>query len=167
MYISTRSFIETIKIFCLSLLCSAPLTLILYRENTVTGVLANSFVCFILNLAAFVLFLFLFYKNWEHLYDHTYTYSEYIIPAIVSFSVYLLVSTLLYVISSFPTLFPAIKSNPQFLENIRSIYRYVFHHSRFLEPMLNREYGYVSFILAQILTLATLFYIPFMAMRQK
>ena len=167
MYTATRTVMETLKTFLLSFLCSAPLTIALYQSDSAIGVLFNSFVCFILNLTAFIIFLFLYYKNWSRTYERSFTLSEYLIPALVSFFVYLLLSTFLYTVSGFPGLFPGLVKNPWLLEVIRNIYRYIFQHARFLEPMLNSEYAYVSIVLSQLLTLGSIIAIPLLAMRRK
>ncbi len=138
MYIFTSTVVETIKTFCISVLCSVIFSLMIYRDT----VIFNKLVCFILNLAAFILFLFLYYKSWSSLYMRTYTRAEYMVPAVVSFSVYCGVSTYLYILKA------------------GNIYRWFFQHTRFLEPMLNSEYAFISFLLAQVLTAAVLFLVP-------
>lgn len=167
MYTATRTVIETIKTFFLSFLCSAPLTLALYQSDSATGVLFNSFVCFILNLTAFVVFLFLYYKNWSKTFERSFTFSEYMVPALISFATYLFLSSFLYIVSGFPEFFPGLEKNPWMLEVIRNIYRYIFQHARFLEPMLNSEYAFVSIVVSQLLTFGSLIAIPVMAINQK
>ena len=138
MYIFTSTIVETIKTFCISILCSVIFSLMIYRDT----VLFNNVVCFILNLAAFLLFLFLYYKNWSNLFLRTYTRAEFLVPAVVSFSLYCVSSTYLYVMKA------------------SNIYRWLFQQTRFLEPMLNREYAFISFLLAQVLTALVLLLVP-------
>ncbi len=138
MYILTNSIIETIKTFCISILCSAIFSFMIYRDT----VLIQNVACFILNLASFLLFLFLYYKNWSNFYSRTYAAIEYIIPVATSFIVYAGASTYFYITKA------------------SLIYRWVFQHTRFLEPMLNSKYAFVSFIIAQVLTLAVIFIVP-------
>ena len=138
MYIFTSTVVETIKTFCISILCSVVFSLMIYRDT----VLFNNIVCFILNLAAFLLFLFLYYKNWSYLFLRTYTRAEFMVPAVVSFSLYCGISTYLYIMKA------------------GNIYRWLFQQTRFLEPMLNREYAFISFLLAQVLTALVLLLVP-------
>ncbi len=143
MYIFTSTVVETIKTFCISILCSVIFSLMIYRDT----VIFNNLVCFILNSAAFIVFLFLYYKNWAHLYLRTFTTAEYLVPATVSYVIYGGVSTYFYLIKS-------------------SYFKWFFQHTRFLEPMLNDAYYFISFILAQILMLAILFIVPMFVVRE-
>jgi len=156
MYIFSRTLIETIKMLCLSVACSAIFSMMIFQAD----VAPFAFVCFVLNLVSLLLFLIILFKNWQKVYQQTFTSSEYWIPAIVSFSVYFIFSTTCYTIASTPQWFPSLANDTQAINNFRIFYRYVFQHSRFLEPMLNTEYAFVSFIISQLLTLITLCYVP-------
>ncbi len=138
MYIFTNTVVETIKTFCMSILCSTLFSFMIYRDT----VLFQDTACFILNLSAFLLFLFLYHKNWADFYSRTYTAAEYIIPAASSFLVYAGLSTYLYIIRA------------------SAVYRWLFQHTRFLEPLLNNDYAFLSFILSQVVTLIVLVIAP-------
>ena len=139
MYFFTTSVVETIKMFCMSILCSVPFSLMIYRGTVVF----YEFVCFVLNLTAFVLFVFFYYRNWSKRFQQAFSTSEYIIPAIASYSVYFIVSSVLYV------------------NKVGSVYKWLFQHTRFLEPVLNPEYSFISFLIAQVLILAVLVIVPY------
>ncbi len=138
MYKLTSSILETIKTFCISIICSVIFSLMIYRDN----VLINPVVCFVLNLTSFILFLFLYYKNWFRTYMRSFSSADYWVSAIISYVIFCGVSTYLYVIKA------------------SNIFPWFFQQTRFLEPMLNKEYKYISFILSQILTLITIAIIP-------
>ncbi len=146
MYIFASSLIETIKTLCLSILCSIIFSVMIFRENVV----AYRYVCFVLNVAAFLLFLFLYRRNWTKFYKNTFCMSEYAIPATVSFLIYATLSAFLYINNS-----AAI-----FDIKISLIFRYLFQHTRFLEPMLNSEYAFISVLVSHAITAGVLFYIP-------
>ncbi len=139
MYFLTISIVETIKMFCMSILCSVPFSLMIYRGTVVFYV----FVCFVLNLTAFILFMFFYYRNWSYRFKKAYSFSEYTIPATVSYSIYFIVSSILYI------------------NKVGVVYRWLFQHTRFLEPVLNPEYGFISFLIAQAIVLAVLFIVPY------
>jgi len=139
MYILTRSVVETIKTLCLSFLCSIVFSIMIFRENVVI----YRYVCFVLNFAAFLLFLYLYRRNWVKVYSQSFALAEYAVPAAVSVLVYIGLSTLLYV------------------NRVSIVFRWFFQHTRFLEPMLNSEYAYISFIIAHVITVGILFYVPF------
>lgn len=138
MYKLTSSVLETIKTFCISILCSVIFSLMIYRDT----VLFSPVTCFVLNLAAFLLFLFLYYKNWSRAYMRAFSNADYWIPAIISFAVFCGVSSYFYIIKA------------------SDIFPWFFQQTRFLEPMLNAEYKFISFILSQILIFITLVIIP-------
>ncbi len=139
MYFLTISIVETIKLFCMSVLCSVPFSLMIYRGIVVF----YEFVCFVLNLTAFVLFIFFYYRNWSYRFKKAYSLSEYTVPATVSYSIYFLVSYVLYI------------------NRVGTVYKWLFQHTRFLEPVLNSDYGFVSFLIAQAIVLAVLFIVPY------
>ncbi len=147
MYIFTSSVIETIKTLCLSILCSTIFSIMIFRENVVP----YRYVCLVLNVAAFLLFLFLYRRNWTKFYRNTFYSSEYSIPATVSFLIYAILSVLLYINNS-ATIFGI---------RISLIFRYLFQHTRFLEPMLNSEYAFITVLVSHFITAGVLFYIPF------
>lgn len=138
MYKLTSSVLETIKTFCMSILCSVVFSLMIYRET----VYFVAVVCFVLNLASFILFLLFYYKNWYRAYMRAFSPADYWVPAIASFTVFCGVSSYLYILKA------------------GNIYRWFFQQTRFLEPMLNAEYTFLSFVLSQLLTFATLVAIP-------
>ena len=139
MYFLTTSVVETIKMFCMSILCSVPFSLMIFRGSVVF----YDFVCFVLNLAAFILFIFFYYRNWSQRFQKSFSPSEYIIPAVASYSIFFIVSSVLYI------------------NKVGSVYRWLFQHTRFLEPMLNPEYSFISFLIAQAIILAILFIVPY------
>ncbi len=138
MYKFTNSVLETIKTFCISILCSVIFSLLIYRET----VNAVRIVCFVLNLASFILFLLFYYKNWYRAYMRAFSTGDYWVPAIFSFSVFCGVSSYLYI------------------KKAGTIYPWFFQQTRFLEPILNSQYAFLSFILSQLLTFAVLVAIP-------
>ena len=156
MYIFSRTLLETVKLLCLSVACSAIFSMMIFQED----VRSIAFVCFVLNLVSLLLFLILFFKNWQNIYTKTFTPAEYWVPGIVSFLVYFSFSTFCYAVASNPWIIPDLAKDPYAVENFRQFYRYMFQHSRFLEPMLNRDYAFVSYIIAQCATLAALIYAP-------
>lgn len=139
MYFFTTSVVETIKMFCMSILCSVPFSLMIFRSTVVF----YEFVCFVLNLTAFILFVFFYYRNWSQRFKQSFSINEYIVPATVSYSVYFIVSSVLYI------------------NKVGTIYRWLFQHTRFLEPMLNPGYGFISFLIAQSIILAVLIIVPY------
>ena len=156
MYIFSRSLVETLKMFCLSVGCSAIFSMMIFQAD----VAPIAFVCFILNLVSLLLFLIILFKNWQRVYQIAFTTSEYWVPATISFSIYLTVSSLCYAIASTPEWFSFIADDVEAIYNFRIFYRYIFQHSRFLEPMLNTEYAFLSFVLSQLLTLTVICIIP-------
>ena len=146
LYIFASSVIETIKTLCLSILCSIIFSIMIFRENVVI----YRYVCFVLNVAAFLLFLFLYRRNWTKFYKNTFSLAEYAVPAAVSFFVYALFSALLYINNS---------ANIGGLK-VSFIFRWLFQHTRFLEPMLNSEYAFISVLVSHAITAGVLFYIP-------
>lgn len=147
MYIFSSSVIETIKTLCLSILCSIIFSIMIFRENVVI----YRYVCFVLNIAAFLLFLFLYRRNWTKFYKYTFSLAEYAVPATVSFLIYATLSTLLYINNS--AAFFGLK--------VSFIFRWLFQHTRFLEPMLNSEYAFISVLASHAITAGVLIYIPF------
>ncbi len=139
MYFLTISIVETIKMFCMSILCSVPFSLMIYQGTVVF----YEFVCFVLNLAAFVLFVFFYYRNWLYRFKQAYSLLEYAVPATVSYSIYFVLSSILYI------------------NKVGIVYKWLFQHTRFLEPVLNHEYSFVSFLISQAIVLAMLFIIPY------
>lgn len=139
MYFLIMSIVETIKIFCMSIFCSVPFSLMIYRGTVVF----YDFVCFVLNLTAFILFVFFYYRNWSYRFKNAYSLVEYTVPATISYSIYFIVSFILYI------------------NKIGSVYRWLFQHTRFLEPVLNPGYSFVSFLIAQAIVLTMLFIIPY------
>lgn len=162
MYIFSRTVVETLKLLCLSVACSAIFSMMIFQED----VAPIAFVCFVLNLVSLLLFLILYYKNCEKVFSLAFTPGEYWIPIFISYGIYFLISTTTYIIASFPQVFSSISSNDAFVDNIRTFFKYTFQHSRFLEPMLNKQYAFVSFIIAQVLMLCAIIYAP-QAMRRK
>ena len=145
MYILTSSVIETIKTLCLSILCSIIFSLMIFRETVVI----YRYVCFVLNIAAFLLFLYLYRRNWRKVYRNTFSTAEYAIPAAVSFLIYAAFSTLLYINNA--ASFYGVK--------VSYIFRWLFQHTRFLEPMLNSEYAFISVLISPIITAGILIHI--------
>ncbi len=139
MYKLTNTVIETIKTFCISIICSVLFSLMIYREN----VLFSTFACFILNATSFIMFLFLYYKSWSRVYMRSFSNTDYWVPALGSFAVFCIVSSWLYIIQA------------------KDVFPWLFQQTRFLEPLLNRDYKFVSFIVSQLLILATLAAVPF------
>lgn len=145
MYIFTTSVVETIKTFCMSILCSIPFSLMIYKDTVVF----YKFVCFVLNLASFILFMFFYYRNWSRRFQNSFAKADYIVPAAVSYSVYFIVSSILYI------------------NKVSNVYRWLFQHTRFLEPMLNTGYSFISFLISQALVLAVLFIVPYSITHKK
>lgn len=138
MYKLTNSVLETIKTFCMSILCSVIFSLMIYRET----VYFIKVVCFVLNLASFILFLLFYYRNWYRVYMKSFSPGDYWVPAVTSFTVFCGISCYLYIIKA------------------GSIYRWFFQQTRFLEPMLNAQYTFLSFIVSQLLIFAVLVAVP-------
>ncbi len=139
MYKFTNTLIETIKTFCISIICSVIFSLMIYRETA----LFSAFACFILNSTSFILFLFLYYKSWSRVYIRSFSSADYWVPALISFAVFCTVSSWLYIIQA------------------KDVFPWLFQQTRFLEPLLNRDYKFISFIVSQLLILATLVAVPF------
>lgn len=137
MYILRKTFWETVKLFLIGIVCSIIFSLMIYRDSA----LPNSFVCFILNLTSLFLFLFLVFKSWSKLYLDSFTASEYFVPTLISFSIYTIVSSILY--------------HKRFF-----MYMWLFLPTRFLEPMLANGYDFVSFIAAQVILFVLIFATP-------
>ena len=156
MYIFSRTLVETVKLLCLSVACSAIFSMMIFQDD----VASIAFVCFILNLVSLLLFLILSIKNWQNVFSKSFTPTEYWIPAIISYSLYLLVSTFMYVAASSPEVFSNLIDTPEKLQTVRQFFRYCFQQTRFLEPMLNSEYSFVSFALSQALLLVAILYVP-------
>jgi len=154
MYIFSRTVVETIKLLCFSVACSAIFSTMIFQED----VAPIPFVCFVLNLVSLLLFLIASFKNWQMVFSKAFTPGEYWIPVLVSYFVYALISTAMYVTASFPEIFPSI--SPETILNIRSTFRYAFQQTRFLEPMLNNNYSFVSFAISHVLALIALIYVP-------
>lgn len=139
----------------MSFLCSAPLAIMLYREESTA--LFFSTVCLVLNAAALLLFLVLYFKNWSWFYRRSFTTSEYAIPAGLSFLIYALVTFVLYFIASYPD----ICGTPLYvLDSVRNIYRYAFQQARFLEPILNTGYDLCSLGITYALMVGVLILVP-------
>lgn len=138
MYKLTSAFFETIKTFFISIICSVIFSLMIYRDT----VLFSALACFILNVTSFILFLFLFYKSWSRVYMRSFTKADYWVPALVSYAIFCGISSYLYIIQA------------------KDVFPWLFQQTRFLEPLLNREYKFISFIIAQLLILGTLGIIP-------
>ena len=138
MYKLASAFFETIKTFFISIICSVIFSLMIYRDT----VLFSALACFILNVTSFILFLFLFYKSWSRVFMRSFTNADYWVPALVSYAIFCVVSSYLYIIQA------------------KDIFPWLFQQTRFLEPLLNKEYKFISFIVAQILILGTLGIIP-------
>ncbi len=155
MYNFSNTLVETFKTFCMSFLCSAPLAVMLYREESTALFFAT--VCLVLNAAALLLFMVLYFKNWSWFYRRSFTTAEYAIPAATSFVIYAAITTILYLIASFPASW-GISEHP--LNTIRIIYRHVFQHARFLEPVLNTGYDPLSLAITYILMAGSLIIIP-------
>lgn len=156
MYIFSRTLLETLKLLCLSLTCSSVFSMMIFQEDVVS----IAFVCFILNLISLVLFGLIYFRNWQKVYEKTFTSAEYWVPALTSFFIYFIFSTICYTLASNPWIIPDFAKDTVAVSNFRSFYRYMFQHTRFLEPMLNSEYAFVSYILAQILTFGVLIAVP-------
>ncbi len=139
MYKLANTLIETIKTFCISIICSVIFSLMIYRETA----LFSAFACFILNTTSFILFLFLYYKSWSRVYIRSFSSTDYWIPALISFAVFCGISSWLYIIQA------------------KDVFPWLFQQTRFLEPLLNRDYKFISFIVSQLLILATLVAVPF------
>ena len=152
-----NTLVETFKTFCMSFICSAPLSIMLYREAS-TARLFNT-VCLVLNAAALLLFIVLYFKNWSWFSRRSFTASEYAVPAAVSFSIYLVVSGGIYVIASNPGLL-GLTDFDAATNVIRNIYRYGFQHARFLEPILNNSYDLLSLAIAYTLMVGSLILAP-------
>ncbi len=138
MYKLTSTVFETIKTFCISIICSVIFSLMIYRET----VLISRFACFVLNLTSFILFLLLFYKSWSRVYMRSFSDADYWVPALVTFAIFCGVSSFLYIIQA------------------KDIFPWLFQQTRFLEPLLNKDYKFVSFIISQLMILITLVIIP-------
>ncbi len=166
MYTFSRTFIETIKLFCLSLICSAIFSAMIFQED----VAPFAFVCFVLNFVAALLFLLFIYRIWSKIFYQAYFPYEFWIPTLVPYLIYLLVSTVCYVIANNPEFLFGVSENPyevpKVVASVRIFYRYLFQHTRFLEPMLNGDYAFVSFILSHVMTVGVLLYIPYSARRR-
>lgn len=137
MYIVRRAVFETLKVFLFGIICSVIFSLMIYRDSA----LPNPFICFILNFASLVLFLFMTFKSWSRLYLDSFTAAEYFIPTLISFAIYTLISGFLY-------------------HNRFFMYMWLFLPTRFLEPMLKTGYDYVSFITAQLTMFVLIFLTP-------
>ncbi len=166
MYTFTRTLIETIKLLCLSLICSAVFSAMIFQED----VAPFAFVCFVLNFVAALLFLVFAYRTWSKLFYQACFPYEFWIPTLVPYLVYLLASTVCYVIANNPAFLFGTPSNPdeipQLVSSMRIVYRYLFQHTRFLEPMLNSNYAFVSFILSHAVAIGVLLSIPYTARRK-
>ncbi len=162
MYIFSRTLIETVKLLCLSLTCSAVFSMMIFQDDVVS----IRFVCFVLNFVSLLLFMIAYYKNWEKVCTKAFSPGEYWIPALVSYGVYLIFSTICYLLASNILVMSPTSGENDTLAGFRVFYRYFFQHSRFLEPMLNKEYAFVSFIISQLAMVATLIVVPKIVQRR-
>lgn len=137
MYIVRRAFFETLKVFVFGIICSVIFSLMIYRDSA----LPDAIVCFILNLASLLLFLFLVFKSWSRLYLDSFTAAEYFIPTLSGFAIYTAVSAFLYYNKFF-------------------MYMWLFLPTRFLEPLLKSGFDYVSYLVAQLIMFALIFLTP-------
>lgn len=138
MYKLTRTVVEIINTFCISILCSVIFSLMIYRDT----VLFNTFTCFTLNTTSFIMFLFLYYKCWSRVYMRSFSNADYWVPALISYAVFCSISSFLYIIKA------------------KDVFPWLFQQTRFLEPLLNADYKFVSFIVSQLLILVTLAIVP-------
>ena len=137
MYIIRKAFFETLKTFMFGIICSVIFSLMIYRDSA----LPNAFVCFVLNLASLLLFLFMVFKSWSKLYLDSFTAAEFFVPTLSSYAIYTAISAFLY--------------SKRFF-----MYMWLFLPTRFLEPMLTSGYDFVSYIVAQTAMLVLIFLTP-------
>ena len=131
-----KSIFEVLKIFLSSTICS----LLFYALISKEAALTEPFICFFLNTAALLLFLFLVYRGWARVYDNSNNAFEYFVPTVTSFVVYVLTSVALYSVRFF-------------------LYMWIFLPTRFLEPQLTSALDplsiWVTYALMAVLLFAT------------
>ncbi len=142
MYLLRLSLIEICKIFLGSIVCSIIFAFMIYSDTA----LPNPFICFVLNGAAFLIFMYINYFNWTKLYDNTYSNSEYYVPAISAALSYAVVSSYCY-------------------SKRVAFYMWVFLPTRFLEPRLNSSYLYLTVVASCFLLFVLLFAVPHIGRR--
>lgn len=132
-----KSVYEILKIFLSSTICS----LLFYSLISKKVALVDPFICFFLNTAALLLFLFLVYRNWAHVYNNSFSAFEYFLPTVTSFVVYVLTSAVLYSARFF-------------------LYMWIFLPTRFLEPQLTSTLAPLSIWVTYALMAVLLFVTP-------
>ncbi|MBQ9736998.1 MAG: hypothetical protein IJV86_01160 [Clostridia bacterium] len=132
-----KSIFEILKIFLSSTICSLLFYSLISKEAAIT----EPFICFFLNTASLLLFLFLVYRSWARVYDNSNNALEYFVPTITSFVVYVLTSVALYSVRFF-------------------LYMWIFLPTRFLEPQLAFSIAPLSILVTYALMAVLLFATP-------
>ncbi len=137
MYVFRQSLIEICKTFLASIACSVVFALMIYRESA----LPSKLICLVLNGAALLLFLYINYFNWSRLCRRTYSAVEYYVPTLAAILVYIAITIVAYL-------------------NRIGFYMWLFLPTRFLEPMLNRDYAFLSVCVTYLAMFAVAFITP-------
>ncbi len=144
MYTFRQTVIEIGKTFLASFLCSIVFAFMIYRDTALPYV----FVCLVLNGSAFLLFMYVFYRNMSKLFQNSFTASEYFIPALSSVAAYILVTGFFYM--------------RRFM-----FYMWFFMPTRFLEPWLNSTFAYLSVVVAYAAMLVVVVVTPLLDYRRR
>ncbi len=144
MQILIRTLIEILKTFALSIACSVVFALMIYSDLA----MGDAFVCFVLNSAALVFFLYFLHAGWLKLYDDSNSKICYYIPTLVSTVLYCIVSAIAY-------------------KYRFSMYMWTFLPTRFLEPRLNIDYAFISVLLTDLLIFSIVFVTPVIFERKR
>ena len=137
MHIFTRSLIESANTLVVSIICSVIFTPMIHSQYAIYDLIA----CTVLNTAAFALFWYLNLILWSRLFRQSSTPKEYFIPTLSAFSVYAILSSVLYVVR-----FP--------------LYMWFFLPTRFVEPQLASKYAALTLVASHGLLLALVFVTP-------
>lgn len=138
MYILSRTLIQIVKVFSIGILSSLLPTILIFNVDIIN---TNALVCFTLLVISLFVFLFVYRKNQKKLYEDSFNFVEYIIPSLISYGLYALTATTLYIF------------------RLSGIYNWIFLPTRFLEPIVSP--AYISFIITHVMSLFIAVSIPF------
>ena len=144
MHIFVRSLIETANTLVISIICSVIFTPMIHSEYAIYDIVA----CSVLNTAAFALFWYLNLILWSRLFRQSSSPKEYFIPTITAFSVYTILTSILYAVR-----FP--------------LYMWFFLPTRFLEPQLAMDYAALTLVASHGLFLTLVFATPRFCRKKK
>lgn len=137
MYILSRTIIQVLKVFLIGVLSSFVPAMLIFNIEVIN---TNSLVCFILLVISLFVFLVMYRKNQKNLYEDSFNILEYVIPTLISYGVYALTATILYIF------------------RLSGIYNWIFLPTRFLEPIVTPVH--ISFITTHVMAFCIAVSIP-------